>query len=1291
MATMNIDPPKPFNFSDPDDWPRWKKRFLQFRDASNLSAAAEPRQVSTLLYCLGEDADDVLTSTNATQDERKKFDDVLAKFDAFFRVRQNVIFERAKFNKRVQLAGESAEQFITSLYHLAETCNYQGLKEEMIRDRLVVGIRDQHLSQQLQMDPDLTLEKAKIRIRQKEAIGRQQDLLNDRPEGVISSDLENIRLPRRPPNVSKAYGYIPLRQDSPARNCGRCGKGKHTRDRCPARDITCFRCAKRGHYSSMCLSKKSATDTVQHAEDLNEEETEDDNFLGAITAQQTTQWLTEVSVNKVPLTFKIDTGAEVSAISEAAFDRLPNVNLEKCSRKLYGPAMSPLCVLGQFTATLTHKQATSQQNVFVVQHLKRNLLGLPALISLNLVSRLDSVECTKTDVEKRYPQLFNGLGQFGEEYEVSLKEGAKPFALYTARNIPLPLRSKVQNELKRMESLGVISPVSSPSPWCAGMVVVPKSSGKVRICVDLKRLNESVQREYHPLPRVEETLAQLSGAQVFTKLDANSGFWQIPLARSSRLLTTFITPFGRYCFNVLPFGITSAPELFQRRMSLLLNGMPGVVCLMDDVLIFGKSQAEHDARLEAVLKCLVSAGVTLNPDKCEFSKSELKFLGHIVNSHGVQVDPAKTDAILQMGPPKNVSELRRFIGMTNHLSKFIPCSAELTKPLTELLSSKRTFCWEVAQSEAFKKVKEALTNAPLLALYDPGAETMVSADASSFGLGAVIMQRPDASSQWRAVAFASRTMTETEVRYAQIEKEALALTWACEKFSMYLIGRSFTLETDHKPLLSLLGQKNLDSLPPRVLRFRLRMMRYDFTIVHVAGKSLLTADTLSRAPLVVKATEISELQSLVESFVATVVNSLPASSDQMERIRVAQMEDSVLSQVIKFCQDGWPAKHTIKGTLKFYWNVRCELSLYNHLLLRNNRIVIPAGLQQEILNRIHQGHQGITKCRLRASTTVWWPGVSQQIISMVQKCKECCQTFLHKSEPMIPSKLPQRPWQKIGTDLFEFKGVMYLLLVDYYSRFIEVAKLSSTTTRSVVSAMKSIFGRYGIPEVLISDNGPQYSSHEFMEFASSYDFKHITSSPYHPQGNGEAERAVKTVKKLLKNSNDPNIALLAYRSTPLSWCHLSPSQLLMGRQLRSTVPMSDTSLAPKWPNLDKFRKIDEQFKLKQKRNFDRRHRVVELPNFGADDPVFVATRDGTDPVPGRIVQETRHRSYEVQTPTSVVRRNRSHLHSRPDESSAREEESRSSVAEPRIEFSRSPVVTRSRTGTVVRPPDKLNL
>ena len=237
-----------------------------------------------------------------------------------------------------------------------------------------------------------------------------------------------------------------------------------------------------------------------------------------------------------------------------------------------------------------------------------------------------------------------------------------------------------------MESLGVMSKVSEPTSWCAGLVVVPKKSGDVHLCVDLKALNESVMRETHPIPKVEDTLAQLSGAALFTKLDANSGFWQIPLAEESRLLTTFITSFGRYAFNKLPFRILSAPELFQKRINHILEGLEGVVCQMDDILVFGKDKEEHDRRLVQVLKRLESANVTLNPRKCEFSKTAVKFLGYIIDRTGVKADPDKTDAICKMESPKSVSDLRQFLGMVNQMGKFSPNIAELTQPMRELLT-----------------------------------------------------------------------------------------------------------------------------------------------------------------------------------------------------------------------------------------------------------------------------------------------------------------------------------------------------------------------------------------------------------------------------------------------------------------------------------------------------------------------------------------------------------------------------------------------------------------------------
>jgi len=261
---------------------------------------------------------------------------------------------------------------------------------------------------------------------------------------------------------------------------------------------------------------------------------------------------------------------------------------------------------------------------------------------------VDSIE---NQIPAKYPSLFTGLGIFPDTYEIRLTSGAKPHSLFTPRNIPLTLWQKVQDKLTRMKTLGVISRIDEPTPWCAGMVIVPKKDGSVCICVDFRQLNDSVMREVHPLPKVEETLAQLHGAVMFSKVDANCGFWQIPLTDSSKPLRTFITPFGRYCFNKLPFGISSTPEHFQWQINNVLTGLPGVLCHMDNVLIFGSSREEHDGRLHNILQKLQPTGVTLNRSKCEFIKDCLTFLGHVLDKNGISADPNKTKATMNMSTP----------------------------------------------------------------------------------------------------------------------------------------------------------------------------------------------------------------------------------------------------------------------------------------------------------------------------------------------------------------------------------------------------------------------------------------------------------------------------------------------------------------------------------------------------------------------------------------------------------------------------------------------------------------
>ena len=305
-----------------------------------------------------------------------------------------------------------------------------------------------------------------------------------------------------------------------------------------------------------------------------------------MSSGEKTSWSVDIRIKNRSVSFKMDIGAEVTANSGDTYESLGRPQLGKPNKVMYGPAHQALNVIGQFSGWLKYGKRSAREKVYVVQGPKTNLLGLQAMTALQLVRRVHATDTGEPDVVKQFSQVFQGLGNIGDDYQIKLKENATPYSLFVPRNIPIPLKPKVKEELNRMEQLGVISKVTDPTPWCAGMVVVPKKSGKIRICVDLKPLNENVLREPHPIPKVDDVLGQLAGAEHFSKLDANSGFWQIPLSEDSRPLTTFLTPFGRYQFNKLPFGISCAP---QRRMNKILEGLEGFVCLIDDVLVFGSS------------------------------------------------------------------------------------------------------------------------------------------------------------------------------------------------------------------------------------------------------------------------------------------------------------------------------------------------------------------------------------------------------------------------------------------------------------------------------------------------------------------------------------------------------------------------------------------------------------------------------------------------------------------------------------------------------------------------------
>ena len=769
---------------------------------------------------------------------------------------------------------------------------------------------------------------------------------------------------------------------------------------------------------------------------------------------------------------------------------------------------------------------------------------------------MHTVNTEQPDILNNYPDLFEGLGCLPVEHHIELNERVQP-VIHPPRRVPEPIRSRVTKELHRMEAEGVIEKVDQPTDWVNSMVTVIKPH-KTRICLDPRNLNEAIKREHFPLPTIEEVTARMPNAKVFSVLDAKSGFWQIPLDESSSLFCTFNTPHGRYKFKRLPFGIKSAPEVFQKHMKQLLEGLDGVDVIMDDIPVWGEDILQHDERLTELLHRLRAIGLKLNKDKCKIGLTEIPYIGHLLSEQGVKPDPSKVDAILNMPCPTDKQDLQRFMGMIAYLSKFIPNMAEESAPLRRLLEKNVQWHWSEEHTKSLNTLKTLLTKAPVLKYYAINEPLVLSVDASSEGLGAVLLQNQ------QPVAYASKPLTECQKRYAQIEKELLAILHGCEHFHQYIYGRTVVVETNHKPLEAIVTKPRYRA-PIRLQRMLLRLQQYDISVVHKPGKQMHIADALSRAT---KPTEASQADEKASDDIFHVHIILPATEEKLDQIRKATEKDPELRALKRIVQTGWPANRSDTPLeTRAYWSFRDELSCYDGLLFRGEQLIIPAS-ERANTEKLHQAHLGIELTLRRARDVIFWPGMSEQITEMVSKCSLCLEYRNSQcKEPMLPHEIPDRPWSKLGADLFELHHENYLLLVDYYSNFFEVMKLTSTKTPTIIKHCKTTFARHGIPDILISDNGPQFDNTEFARFAKEWNFTHKTSSPHYPKSNGLAERTIQTLKKVLKKARkdgtDPNLAILELRNTPRTNDLGSPVQRLFSRKTKTLVPASDQLLKPK--------------------------------------------------------------------------------------------------------------------------------
>ena len=624
--------------------------------------------------------------------------------------------------------------------------------------------------------------------------------------------------------------------------------------------------------------------------------------------------------------------------------------------------------------------------------------------------------------------------------------------------------------------------------------------------------------------------------QRYSKFDLHQAYLHMVMDPDSKKLLTINTHKELFAFNCLFFGVASAPAMWQRTMEQVLQGIPGVRCLLDDMIITGRTDDEHLDNLRKVLQRLKNSGLRLNQSKCKFLKKKVIFCSHEITGNGLKKTEDKINAVMNAHGPTDVSQLRSFLGLVNYYHQFLPNLATELHPLNQLLEKNHKWEWNANCEKAFQKAKSLITTDEVLTHYDPSLQVKLACDASPYGLGAVMSHVMSDGSE-RPISYASRTLTTAERNYSQIDKEALALVWGVKKFNLYLCGRKITLVTDHQPLTSIFNPVKSTSVTTtaRLVRYAVFLGSHDYDIEYKNTTLHSNADGLSRLPL---GQTMSPQNDPVDVFNMTQFETLPVSSADVRR---ETSRDSTLSRVFVNTMKGW--QNNSDPDLATYYSRRNELTIHDGCLMWGISAIIPNKLHTKVLNELHEGHLGVVKMKSLARSFAWWPGIDHDIEQFAKGCTGCQQVQHNPAQaPLHTWEWPAKPWHRIHIDYAgPFVGHMFLVVVDAHSKWPEVIPTKATTSTKTIHILRTIFARYGIPEQLVSDNGPQFKSDEFEVFMKQNGIRHITSAPYHPSTNGLAERFVQTVKNGLKSmvGEEGSITqklsrfLIAYRNAPV--------------------------------------------------------------------------------------------------------------------------------------------------------------
>ena len=692
------------------------------------------------------------------------------------------------------------------------------------------------------------------------------------------------------------------------------------------------------------------------------------------------------------------------------------------------------------------------------------------------------------------------------EHTIPLKPGAVPSSRPVYRMSEAELK-ELKSQLDTLIAKGFIQP--STSPYGAPILFVKKKDGTMRMCVDYRALNQSTVKNSYALPRIDELLDRLHGANVISNLDLQSGYHQIRVAEEDTFKTAFRTRYGHYEFLVLPFGLTSAPATFQRLMNDIFREHLDsfVLVYLDDILVFSKDEQEHEMHLRKVFELLRKHQLFVKRSKCSFAQTSLPFLGHLVGKDGIKVDPAKVTSVKDWPTPANAHDVRCFLGLANYYRRFVKSFSHIASPLTNLLAKKVPFTWEGPQQTAFEKLKQALISAPILSAPDfssPFEITTVSADASDFAIGAVLTQGEKGN--LRTIAYLSRKLAPAEMNYPVHERELLAIVYALKAWRHYLMGRPFKICTDHHSLTHI---EKTPGLTGRRARWSELLQEYTFDINYIKGSTNVVADALSRRPDL-------RLGLMLQSMTVEAASNILLLHDE---IRTSCSADAAYQKALKTAKRR-EGRFTVGSDDLLYYQGK-----------QGPRLYIPTSMRESLMYEAHDaptaGHLGMDKTLERLSRRFYWPSMESSVRQYVKTCSSCQRSKPSQQCPLglqQPNVVPSRPWEIITMDyIMELprtaKGHNAVItFVDRLTKMVHfhACDTNITAVGTADAFIDTVYKHHGLPAVIICDRDPKFTSKFWQSLFKSLGTRFNMSTARHARTDGQSERMNRTLEEMLR-------------------------------------------------------------------------------------------------------------------------------------------------------------------------------